>query len=144
MKHKELVAYINSFKAGERVVETSRSCQWKDRGTTYFNDSGVLCIKWDPKEYATKIDRETLETLETQWGSMGTSFTGGARRIFPCAIYLKNKALMREVVKYLKFALDPQPEMDYTIGNGVILCELQEEEVEKVKIFPEVEKVEVK
>ncbi len=63
----ELVAYLLSLKAGERVVETSRSALWNRQGTVYINEAGSVCVLWD------KHPREE--------GQMGTTVTGGARRL---------------------------------------------------------------
>lgn len=65
---KELYKYFKTFVAGERVIETGRSGLYKRKGTTYFSDwDNSLCVMWD------KLEGET--------GQIGSSITGGTRRI---------------------------------------------------------------
>lgn len=59
--------YILGLKDGERVIETSKSCLYGRCGTVYHSEDGYTCIMWD------KIRGED--------GHMGTSVTGGARRV---------------------------------------------------------------
>lgn len=60
--------YILSLKVGERVVETGRSALLGRFGTVYLSTScGTPCIRWDK--------------LEGEEGQMGTTVTGGARRL---------------------------------------------------------------
>ncbi len=65
----ELREYIDSMKDDERVIETGRSTLQGRQGTIYHNADGVTCIMWD----------ENPNDIPP--GKMGTSFTGGARRI---------------------------------------------------------------
>lgn len=67
--HEVLRGYILSMKDGERVREMGKSALTGLEGTIYHNAEGVTCIMWD---------REPGDE-----GQMGTSFTGGARRINP-------------------------------------------------------------
>lgn len=62
-QHRE---YLLGLKAGELVVETEASALHRCQGVVYFNPDhpGSPCVKW-----------------ETSNGPMGTSVTGGARRI---------------------------------------------------------------
>lgn len=69
MSSEELREYILSMKDGERVIETGRSALYGKQGTIYHNKDGVTCILWD-------YDHNSIPP-----GQMGTSFTGGARRI---------------------------------------------------------------
>ena len=59
--------YIKSLKPGERVVETGRSCLQGREGTVYHSERGDVCIMWDKKP--------------GESGQMGTSVTGGTRRV---------------------------------------------------------------
>jgi hypothetical protein len=61
--------YILGFKDGERVIETSLSALHGRMGTIYHNKDGGVCIMWD------ECQRQRPP------GKMGTSFTGGARRL---------------------------------------------------------------
>ncbi len=58
--------YLRSLAAGEIVVETETSALHRCQGVVYFNPDhpGSPCVKW-----------------ETDQGPMGTSVTGGARRL---------------------------------------------------------------
>ena len=67
---KEVNAYFKTFVEGERVIETSRSCLFQRQGVTYFDKGNILCVRWDK--------------LEGESGQMGTSITGGCRRISDC------------------------------------------------------------
>lgn len=61
--------YILGFKDGERVIETSRSALQGQQGTIYHSKDGMTCIMWDD------------DPNRTPRGKMGTTFTGGARRL---------------------------------------------------------------
>ena len=70
MKHlegQELIDYLRSLKPGERVRETSRSAIYNREGDVYLNERGDICVLWD--EYP------------GEGGRMGTTVTGGARRV---------------------------------------------------------------
>jgi hypothetical protein len=65
-----LVAYLKGLQEGERVVEAGQSCMTGRKGTVYFSrhqDSGDVCVRWD--------------VLPGEEGQMGTSATGGTRRL---------------------------------------------------------------
>ena len=62
-----LVEYLKGLKPGERVVETGRSCLQGCEGTVYLGKQGEVCVLWDKKP--------------GEGGQMGTSVTGGARRV---------------------------------------------------------------
>lgn len=62
--HSTLAAYIDGCKEGDRVCEMGKSCLQGVCGTVYLNEAKNTCIMWD-----------------TTPGPMGTSFTGGARRL---------------------------------------------------------------
>jgi hypothetical protein len=63
MNEEQVKEYLRGLKAGERVVETTKSAMLGCRGTIYFNESGSMCVMWDGPE------------------KMGTSVTWGTRRI---------------------------------------------------------------
>jgi hypothetical protein len=64
----ELRAYLCGLEDGERVIETEKSNCFSGRhGTVYHNDSASVCVLWDKHE--------------GEDGQMGTSATGGTRRI---------------------------------------------------------------
>ena len=68
---KEVNTYFKTFVEGERVIETSQSGLFGRQGTTYFSlNDGSLCVRWDK--------------LEGESGQMGTSITGGCRKISDC------------------------------------------------------------
>lgn len=58
-------AYLQTLQVGEAVVETTASALYRVRGEVYRNKDGVLCVMW---------------SLPGS-GKMGTSVTGGARRV---------------------------------------------------------------
>lgn len=61
----EVLAYLQSLKVGERVIETTHSCMFGKRGTVYESKSGGgTCVAWELPE-----------------GIMGTSVTWGTRRL---------------------------------------------------------------
>jgi hypothetical protein len=60
------MAYLNSFKEGDRVVETSRSAFFGKQGDIYYKDTSP-CVRWDP--------------FPGETASMGTSVTGGTRHL---------------------------------------------------------------
>ena len=62
-----LTEYLNGLKPGERVVETGRSCLQGREGTVYLGRLGEVCVLWDKKP--------------GESGQMGTSVTGGSRRV---------------------------------------------------------------
>lgn len=62
-----LVEYLKALKPGERVVETGRSCLQGREGTVYLGKQGEVCVLWDKKR--------------GEDGQMGTSVTGGTRRV---------------------------------------------------------------
>jgi hypothetical protein len=67
----ENLAYINSLKVGEEVVEMGHSCMYGKRGVVYLSEDGHgTCVRWNLP--TTKYDKAT-------W--MGTSVTWGTRRI---------------------------------------------------------------
>lgn len=65
--HEDLRNYILSMEDGQRVQEFGISVLQGRKGTVYRNTGGHVCIMWDK--------------LEGEEGQMGTTFTGGARRI---------------------------------------------------------------
>jgi len=65
-----LVDYLNGLRPGERVIETGRSCIEGLMGTIYHGKQWEICVLWDANPNATPS------------GRMGTSVTGGARRVF--------------------------------------------------------------
>lgn len=60
-------AYLNTLKAGDRVIETGNNCMRGCSGTVYLNDNNLICVKWD------------RAVGESRW--MGTSVTAGTRKI---------------------------------------------------------------
>lgn len=62
-----LVTYLKGLQPGERVIETERSCLFGQEGTVYHNKDGGICVLWDKKP--------------GEDGQMGTSVTGGSRRV---------------------------------------------------------------
>lgn len=73
---KQIQEYLKSLEAGERVLETGVSGLRGRAGTVYKNDKGDACVMWD------KTHNET--------GHMGTSATGGTRRIRDVEFSLKS------------------------------------------------------
>ncbi len=66
--HAVLMDYLRGLKPGERVQETDRTSCLRDRkGTIYLSASGGQCVMWD--------------RLPGERGQMGTSVTGGTRRV---------------------------------------------------------------
>ena len=63
MNETEVLEYLRGLKAGERVIETTKSAMFSCTGTIYFNEAGIMCVMWDGSE------------------KMGTSVTWGCRRI---------------------------------------------------------------
>ena len=74
MKDDELRKYLNGLEVDERVIETGQSCMTGRTGTVYISENegtkGSKCVKWDAPAGET--------------GRMGTSVTGGTRRIADC------------------------------------------------------------
>jgi hypothetical protein len=67
MKDDKLRTYLRGLIEGERVIETEKSnCFFGRQGTVYIN-AGSVCVLWD--------------MYEGEDGKMGTSVTGGTRRI---------------------------------------------------------------
>jgi hypothetical protein len=67
----ENLAYINSLKAGEEVVEMGKSCMYGIRGVVYIHaERGDVCVRW-----------KLPTTKYNEGGLMGTSVTWGTRRI---------------------------------------------------------------
>lgn len=67
-----LSEYIDGLQPGERVIETSRNAYWRCQGDVYVSNIpgptfGSKCVLWEP--------------LPGTTGRMGTSVTGGTRRI---------------------------------------------------------------
>ncbi len=62
-----LVVYLKGLQPGERVVETGVSCLQGREGTVYLGSQGEVCVLWDKKP--------------GEGGQMGSSVTGGARRV---------------------------------------------------------------
>lgn len=73
MTEDEINAYLRSLKPGERVIETAASALWLQRGTVYLNTTGDICVMWDK-------DSDDV-------GQMGTSVTGGTRRLSDVQTY---------------------------------------------------------
>lgn len=75
MTHDEFCAYYDTLQPGERVCETTpRHMMTGCLGTVYISDTpgqafGSKCVMWDAREYAEGS------------GRMGTSVTGGTRRL---------------------------------------------------------------
>jgi hypothetical protein len=72
--HEDLVEFIRSLQPGERVIEMGVSCLQGRRGTVYVSQNegptfGDKCVRWDK--------------LPGEEGQMGTSVTGGTRRLDP-------------------------------------------------------------
>ncbi len=65
----EVQTYLKSLQEGERVIECSQSGMFMRRGVVYLSKTQGhgLCVLWDK--------------LEGEGGQMGTSVTGGTRRI---------------------------------------------------------------
>ncbi len=62
----EVLAYMNSLKVDDEVVETSHSCMYGKKGVVYLSESGgTTCVKW--------------HLGDGKW--MGTSVTWGTRKI---------------------------------------------------------------
>jgi hypothetical protein len=62
----EVLAYINSLKVGDVVIETEMSAMFMKRGVVYISeDSGGTCVRW----------------TMGNGNKMGTSVTWGTRRI---------------------------------------------------------------
>lgn len=65
------IAYLQSLKEGDEVIDCSNSAMYMTRGVVYFNNDGIRCVRW---------------TLGENWGDssgkqMGTSVTWGTRKI---------------------------------------------------------------
>jgi len=65
--NEQLITYLNGLLPGERVIETGRSGLQGRQGTVYVSKEGHTCVMWDVKP--------------GEEGQMGTTVTGGARRV---------------------------------------------------------------
>lgn len=74
--NEDLDRYLQGLVPGERVVETGRSCLQGRFGTVYRGTEGSICVRWDKHE--------------GEDGQMGTSVTGGTRRVCDVGLTSKN------------------------------------------------------